>query len=172
VSEEDTGQSRRMRGFERASALLSNRIRTAGESRGFAVSKLLTHWPEVAGPEIAAQTRPVRVSYPPQGMGATLTLLTTGAAAPLIEMQKEALRQRVNACYGYNAVTKIRLTQTAPTGFAEGRAAFAEAPKRPPEPPASSPASRQAVDEVRDPGLRSALEELGRRILSAPKQQG
>ena len=35
--------------------------------------------------------------YGKGGMGATLTLLTTGPMAPMVEMQKERLRERVNA---------------------------------------------------------------------------
>ena len=100
-------------GFKRTASLLEGRIRRAGESRGFAVTRLLTHWDEIAGPDLAAMARPVEVKYGRQNFGATLTLLTDGARAPLVEMQKEQLRQKVNAAYGYNAIAKIRITQTA-----------------------------------------------------------
>ena len=55
--------------------------------------------------------------------------LVQGAAGPMVEMQKEKLRERVNAIYGYNAMSRILLTQTAPIGFAEGQAQFGPAPK-------------------------------------------
>ena len=42
------------RGFTRTATVLSEQLRRAGESRGFAVSRVLTHWAEIAGPEIAA----------------------------------------------------------------------------------------------------------------------
>lgn len=155
---------RRSRGFERAAGLVEARIRAAGESRGFAVAKLLTHWTEVAGPDMARRARPVKVSYPPAGLGATLTLLVTGAEAPFVEMQKEPLRQRVNACYGYNAIARIRLTQTAPQGFAEPQAEFAPAP-----PPVDPAVARAAARGIRDETLRAALEEMGRTILSQAK---
>jgi hypothetical protein len=161
----DVQSSRRNRGFERAAGLVEARIRAAGETRGFAVAKVLTHWAEVAGPDMARRARPVKVSYPPTGgLGATLTLLVRGSEAPFVEMQKEALRQRVNACYGYNAIARIRLTQTAPQGFAEPAAAFVAAP------PLADPAvARKAAEGVRDDGLRAALEEMGRTILSGAK---
>ena len=44
---------RHARGFESAAGLLKQRIRAAGETRGFAVSRLLTHWEEIVGPETA-----------------------------------------------------------------------------------------------------------------------
>ena len=83
------------KGFARTSSLLQGRIRKAGETRGFAVTRLLTHWAEIVGEDTAQIARPVDVKYGRQGFGATLTLLTTGAQAPMLEMQKERLRETV-----------------------------------------------------------------------------
>ncbi len=157
-------ENRRMRGFERASGLVAGRIRTASESRGFAVSRLLTHWAEVAGADIARIARPVEVTYG-RGFGATLTLLTTGANAPMVEMQKDRLREKVNACYGYAAIQKIRITQTAPTGFAEGRAVFEDAPKPVANPAPITGKASEAVRAIGDDGLKEALARLGANIL-------
>ncbi|MFB9148429.1 DUF721 domain-containing protein [Roseovarius ramblicola] len=161
--------TRRSRGFKRTSALLQPSIRRVSEKRGFAQSRLLTHWPEIAGDTIAAIARPVEVSYARQGMGATLTLLTTGAQAPILEMQKETLRERINAVYGYNAISRIRLTQTSPTGFAEGQADFTHrAPKRGPTapPPEVAARARDMAAPVADDDLRAALERLARNVLT------
>ncbi len=164
--------SGRGRGFARAGRLVEARVREAGASRGFAVTRLLTHWAEIAGQEIAAIARPVEVSYGRSGMGATLTLLTTGAHAPILEMQKERLRERVNATYGYAAISRIRITQTAPTGFAEGQADFAPAPvkpaKRRPHQPVGERRARaaQVVEGVENEALKTALETLGANILA------
>lgn len=164
-------QNRRMRGFERASGLVQARVRKAGEARGFAVAKLLTHWAEIAGEEIARVARPVNVSYARGGFGATLTVLTTGAQAPMVQMQCERLRERVNACYGYNAIKRVRVTQTAPTGFAEGQAQFDPAPAQRPAPSAETQAkARRSAAAVEDDGLRAALERLGANILSKETQ--
>lgn len=159
------------RGFKRTATVLTDQIRRVGESRGFAVSRLLTHWAEIAGPEIAQIARPVNISYGKGGFGATLTVLTTGPQAPMLEMQKDRLRERVNAVYGYNAISRIRITQTAPTGFAEGQAQFTPAPKKqekPIDPAVAERAARQAGD-IHDAGLRAALERLGRNVLSRSK---
>lgn len=162
---------RRKRGFERTSSLLSERIRTAGETRGFAVTRLLTHWSEIVGEDTARVALPVKVHYGRQGLGATLTVLTTGANAPMLEMQKEAIRQKVNACYGYAAISMIRLTQTAPTGFAEGQAQFTPAPKQPRRLDPQTQAHAAALSgDVADDGLRAALEALGQNVLSRSKR--
>lgn len=173
MNESAKGVKRRARGFEAAAGLLKNRIRHVGESRGFAVSRLLTHWPEVVGEEIAAMARPVKVGYGRDGFGATLTLLTTGAAAPVLQMQLPKIRDKVNACYGYNAISRVAITQTAPTGFAEGQVEFTPAPRK--EKPAPDPAIRKQAEslsgEVHDPRLRAALEALGEKVLSRPGQK-
>ncbi|WP_299664345.1 DUF721 domain-containing protein [uncultured Ruegeria sp.] len=160
------------RGFKRTATLLNERIRQAGESRGFAVSRLLTHWAEIVGQDIAAIARPVNVGYAKGGFGATLTVLTTGPQAPMLEMQKEQLRDKVNAVYGYNAINRIRITQTAPTGFAEGQASFDHKPK--PAKPAIAPELAAEADKVsravHDEDLRAALERLGRNVLSRQKR--
>ena len=154
-------------GFKQASGLMEPRIRAASEKRGFAVSRLLTHWAEIVGAEMASMARPVDVKYGRQGFGATLTILTTGANAPMLEMQKEKLRQQVNACYGYNAISRIRLTQTAATGFAEGQAQFVAAPKKNNHKnPEIIKSAQKAVSPIADEGLRAALAALGENVLS------
>ncbi|GGG82307.1 hypothetical protein GCM10011415_34990 [Salipiger pallidus] len=156
-------------GFAQASGLMKGDIRRASESRGFAQSRLLTHWEEIAGPDIAAISRPVEVRYGRGGLGATLTLLTTGANAPVLEMQKAALKDKVNAIYGYAAISAIRVTQTAATGFADGKVAFEHRQKRhaPAEPaPKFRAEAHTATEGVADDGLRAALERLGANVIS------
>lgn len=156
--------------FKRTATVLQSRIRKVSEARGFAQSRILTHWLEIVGNDIAEKTRPVEVSYGRGGMGATLTILTTGAQAPMIEMQKEAIRTKVNAVYGYNAIARIRITQTAPIGFAEGQAEFVPKPKDKLRPdPALQEQAKQTARAVTDENLRRALEELGRNVLTKNK---
>ena len=171
---EGQGQrSRRMRGFERASGLVADRIRTAGEARGFAVTRLLTHWDDIAGPDMAALARPVKIGFGREGLGATLTVLTTGAAAPMVQMQLPRLRERVNACYGYNAVSRIAVTQTSASGFAEAQAVFHHETVAPPLPadPAATDAARALAAPFADAELRAALEALAGYVLSRPRHQ-
>ena len=149
---------------------MQSRIRTASETRGFAVTRLLTHWAEIVGEGTATIATPVNVSYGKGGMGATLTVLTTGAQAPMLEMQKEQIREKVNACYGYRAISRVRITQTAPTGFHEGRAAFAPAPPRPKGPDAESQAVAADLSRtIQSDDLRAALAALGANVISKRK---
>lgn len=166
-------QQRRMRGFEAAAGLLRERIRTAGETRGFALARLLTHWAEVVGEEVAQSAQPVKIGYGKGGMGATLTLLVSGATAPVIQMQLPTIREKVNACYGYNAISRIHVTQTATAGFAEAQQAFGHAPKGQSialDPEASGQA-RALSRDVGDENLRGALEALGQKVLSRARSR-
>lgn len=167
ATDPDAPPPRRMRGFEAAATLVAPQLRTGAEKRGFAVARLLTHWPEIVGADTAAHTRPVKVSHG-KGFGATLTLLTDGAHAPLVQMQLPQIRDRVNAVYGFNAVARISLTQTAAHGFAEGQAAFRPAPRHGSGPPA--PDALAAADDLAarfaDPGLAEAMRQLALNRLS------
>lgn len=160
------------KGFQRTSSLLRDKIRKAGETRGFAVTRVLTHWTEIVGQDMAAICKPVDVKYGRQGFGATLTILTTGAQAPMLEMQKERLREKVNAAYGYNAIAHLRITQTAPVGFSEGQVQFE--PRTEPTKvldPKVQTEARQMAAPVGDDGLRDALEKLANNVLSKAKSK-
>jgi len=167
---------RRMRGFERTGGLLQARIRKAGEARGFAVARLLTHWAEIVGQDTARIARPVNVSYGRGAFGATLTVLTTGAQAPMLQADLPRIRERVNACYGYAAIARVRITQTAPVGFAEGQAAFGPADPAPARATTARDGdavakAKTAVAQVDDEALRRALESLGENVLSRAKSK-
>lgn len=161
---------KRGKGFKSAGALLNRRIQAVSESRGFAISRLLTQWESIVGSDMADIARPVDIKYGAKSFGATLTVLTTGANAPQLAMQTETLRDKVNAVYGYNAISRVRVTQTAPTGFAEGKVAFRPAPKpnRTPD-PVHRAAAKTLVRDVTDPGLRAALDRLAQNVLTKTK---
>ncbi|MEL6169357.1 MAG: DciA family protein [Pseudomonadota bacterium] len=169
--EKPDSKRRISRGFRRAGTLAAPDIRQGGEGRGFSVARVLTQWTEIAGEEMASIARPVEISYGRGGLGACLTLLVSGAHAPMIEMQKERLRERVNACYGYNAVRRIRLTQTSSSGASPQ--AFAEEPTpysaAAPNLDACGAEARNVVSDVSDDRLRSALAKLGAHVLAPRK---
>jgi len=159
-------------GFRMTSQLLQTQIREAGESRGFAVSRLLTHWADIVGEDTARISVPVKVGYVKGGMGATLTILTKGANAIMLQQELPKIQERVNACYGYAAISKIRITQTAATGFSEGAIKFESRGSKPPAKISEkkSVRLRKDVAGVEDGGLRSALEALGENVLSRAKR--
>ena len=157
------------RGFVQTGGILGAQIRKASEKRGFAETRLLTHWVEVAGEAVARIAKPVKVSYSRQSIGATLTLLCTGANAPMLQMQLPQIISRVNSCYGYSAISRINITQTAPAGFAEAATPFAQKPAKTQITPQQRDQLDTRVADVADSGLRQALADLGENILTKPK---
>jgi hypothetical protein len=154
--------------FKPASDLLRAKIREIGEARGFSTTRLLTHWPEIVGASVAAVARPLEVRHPRSGKatleGATLTVLALGAAALRLEMEKERIRERVNACYGYNAIAKIKIKQAGPEVFIQGAAAPAPAPV-----PDPSDKVAPLTEGVSNTELRLALAALAANVLSKPR---
>lgn len=149
------------------SGFIDGQIRKAGEQRGFAVMRLLTHWSEIVGEDTARMAKPVDVGYGREGFGATLTVLCSGSTAPLVQQMLPQIREKVNACYGYSAISRVRITQTAPVGFSEGQRTFQPAPAEKPPPPAHVvSASKELANNVESDGLRRALEKLGQNVLA------
>jgi hypothetical protein len=159
-----------MRGFEPAGGLLREPIRKAGETRGFAASRVLTHWDEIVGPDMAALCRPVKVSYGKGGMGATLTVLASGAAAQIVQMRLPQILAKVNAAYGYGAIARIHITQTAAAMPAREPANIVA-----PGPEAMQRAAAvvaQAGGGVANDDLRAALERLAQNVMTRQKGSG
>ena len=151
----------RKNGFKKASVLLKKNIQKASESRGFAQSRVLTHWSEIVGEEISSVSIPTKVSYKTDGLGATLTILTSGSSGPILEMQKEFIRTKINAVYGYNAVQKIKITQSSPLALIrKNENPKSIIPKKNKPKVEISTSLEKAVNEIDDKNLRQALEEL------------
>ena len=136
----------------------------AARARGFATTALLSDWPAIAGRELAQFTMPDRVIWPRRrderveaparghkSEGATLVLRVEGPRAIEVQHRSAQILERVNAYFGYRAVTEMRFVQ-APIRRAKPR----PAPK-PPLPPYSLPKSAGIEDE----GLARALSRLG-----------
>ncbi len=100
------------KGFLQAGSLLEIGLRQSMAKRGFGESRVLTHWAEIVGADIARIAEPLKLNYPKDGFGADLVVLCVGANAPLVQMQIPDIIERVNSCYGYRAITRVKITQT------------------------------------------------------------
>ena len=87
--------------------------------QGFAARELVTRWAEIAGPEIARHSEPLKMQWPRPVEGqpqepATLVLRVEGPMALEIQHSSDALLQRVNRFF--------RLERGGPVGAAAGPA--------------------------------------------------
>jgi hypothetical protein len=84
--------------------------------QGFTSCEIVTHWDEIAGPEIAALAEPIRMQWarsrdPDEAPPATLVLRVEGPAALEIQHMGGVILERVNRYLGWQAVDRIALRQ-------------------------------------------------------------
>jgi hypothetical protein len=162
-------ETRRGRGFASAAVTARKRLSEAASRHGFAEPEVLLRWAEVVGERLSGLCEPIKVTYPRgQGLGATLVVRAPGARAPEVEHMGPQIADRVNQFYGYRAVARIKVVQTAgpAPGFAEDRPAFA-GPAAPTEPDPDAEARAEALTRgIREDTLRTALTRMGAHILS------
>ncbi|WP_157014999.1 DUF721 domain-containing protein [Mesorhizobium xinjiangense] len=134
---------------------------------GLSVS-LVQSWEEIAGPRLAAQTRPERIAWPRRVSDddpfqpATLVVACAGAAALRLQHETGELVARVNAFLGYSAIGRIKIVQ---------KPVDAAGPKARPAPRSLSDSEEarlaSTVDGIEDEALRASLRRLGRSVLGS-----
>ena len=144
------------------SVLLSDVFSDAYAKQGFAARELVTRWAEIAGPEIAAYSEPLKMQWPRPVEGqpqepATLVLRVEGPMALEIQHSSDVILQRVNRFFGWSAVGRLALRQ--------GPLSRRERPRPSPPPDASQIEQvAQTLSSIEDEQLRAALARLGASI--------
>jgi len=130
--------------------------------RGLGEAQLLAEWSAVVGDELAAETLPMKLSFPAGGRrNGVLKLRVTSAAALSVQHREPQILERINGFLGYGAVARLALVQ----GPLPKRIRAAP-PVRRPLTAGEAAALAKRVSQVSDPALKSALERLGAAILS------
>jgi hypothetical protein len=132
------------------------------KAQGFASSELIARWATIAGPEIAAHSEPMKITWP-RAVGeeapepATLVLRVEGPAALEIQHLSAVILERVNRFFGWQAIGRIALRQ-APLRR--------RAPPTPPPPldPAIAARIAASLPAIENEDLRQALARLGAAI--------
>lgn len=148
----------RRNGVRDVGALLPDVGGMAFRRFGFSHSALISRWREVVGPVYARWSVPESLRYPRgQSVGGTLTVRVEGPFALQLQHVSPQLVERVNRILGHNAVAKLKLVQGE----------VPRPPARPAPPPEQgagvanlAPLTQQALDGVKDDGLRAALQDL------------
>lgn len=161
------------RGAVRIADVLKGQFREIFGKHGFAEMRLITHWPEIVGGAFAESTLPVKVSRSRRGHGSILTIQVNGALAPVLQMQTPEIMRRINAYYGYPAITEITLTQTSsvapaiPARQLPRESGIAGSALKP------LPQDVQnSIDGLEDPDLRRAVTALGENVFHRHRQDG
>ena len=112
------------------SALLGAVVGDVFKKQGFASREIVTRWAEIAGPDVAAHSEPLKIQWPQPVEGqqpepATLILRVEGPMALEIQHSSDVILERVNRFLGWNAVGRIALrqaplTRKSPVAAAKG----------------------------------------------------
>jgi hypothetical protein len=159
---------RRGGGLRRLPDLLGRVLDPAARRRGLAEARLLTEWPAIVGPALAAHSQPVRLSHRPDLRGGVLSLHVAGAAALELQHSEPQVLERINGFFGYPAVVRLHLIQ-APLRRPGRRQLPAPSPRLSgAEESAIAAAVAATVEDIADPGLQAALAALGRTLRTRP----
>src|SRR6202451_4433500 len=141
------------------SVLLSDVFSDVYAKQGFAARELVTRWADIAGPEVAAHSEPLKIQWPRPVEGqmqepATLVLRVEGPMALEIQHASDVILQRVNRFFGWSAVGELGPPRSRRTRPAASRA---------PDPEAVADVAK-TLSSVEDEELRAALARLGASI--------
>jgi hypothetical protein len=143
--------------MRRLSTMVDPLIEPAVLKRGFAISRLISHWQDIVG-DMAVWCRPARISFP-QGSqrDGLLKLQIASGRGPQAQAMSAEIINRVNTAFGYQAISHITLVQSLPADVSQ-KPAFSP-------PQISDSADIWTLDEklkhVTSPPLRAALRRLG-----------
>jgi hypothetical protein len=120
---------------------------------GFVQSAVVSRWPEIVGQRYAKVSAPESIRFPVgKKSDGVLTLSVEGAHAPMMQHIAPTLIERVNRFFGYPAVARVQIRQSAATPRPRRKT-----PARTIHQPAELGDSLRSVS---DPELRAVLESL------------
>ena len=132
-------------------------------ARGFAGSDILQFWEDIVGADLARGVVPQKLTFEKDNrMHGTLVVKSAGGAfAMLFEHQKERVMQRINAFFGYPAVSRIKIIQ--------GALKIKSIPQKPVSktiPKDELQALQEKVGIIEDEELRERTFEIGKALLA------
>jgi hypothetical protein len=159
---------RRAKGAQALADLVPDLLDPVLQRRAGLTTALVAAWPEIAGPDYAGRTVPLRSVWSRAdsaldgGGPAILVVAADPAVALMVQHETEALLARVNAFFGYRAIDRIKVERKA-VAVRKSRTVRAE----------PGPVERFKADAlvagVDDEGLRMALARLGANVMAAKR---
>ena len=131
---------------------------TAFKRFGFVQSAIVSRWKEIVGERYSRVSQPESIRFPVgKKSDGTLTVVTSGAHAPMMQHVAPEILERANRFFGYIAVARVVIRQ--------GEVAKAEAAVVRAAPVAVEPVDLgDSLRTVADPELRAVLESLARGV--------
>ena len=160
----DIPQTKPARGFQGRSvgSVLGRITAPVLKKRGFREIDILSHWPIIVGPQLAAWSCPERISRTGRGTqdGAVLTVKVEGAMALEVQHMAPLILERINQHYGAGAIARLNVVQgPLPLDYVK-----AQASRQTPLDEAEIATAEVALQGFENSRLKQALARLGARI--------
>ncbi|MEL6817404.1 MAG: DciA family protein [Pseudomonadota bacterium] len=155
----------RRQGPKQVASLTSKLVDPLLAKRVGMTTALMAAWPEIAGQDIAAQSRPLKIKWPSRASDGefqpgTLIIATNAMAALHLQHETSQIIERVNSFMGYTAITAVKVEQ---------RAVMANQAKRisSSRPLANGDKDKiaKAIKPVENERLQKALKEMGESVM-------
>jgi hypothetical protein len=117
---------RTTKGFKKAASVLDSLTQKGFEKKGFSQSKLITSWTEIVGEQVSNVAKPLKITFPKSGLGATLEIEINGAFGPELALQLDILKEKINRVYGYTAVSRVTMKQSSVLGYNQDKKNLSE----------------------------------------------
>lgn len=139
---------------------------------GYMQIELLSNWEEIVGENLSCYVLPQKISFAKdERTNGTLFLLVFGGAFAMeIENKKLQILQKINAFFGYEALSKIKIMQNNnPQNFLIGKN-IPDKPKKNLVSEKEKTYIDELIKDVDDENLRLKLANLGRAIFNRDKE--
>jgi len=132
---------------------------------GLVGADILRNWEKIVGQALAQNTRPERVKFPPkERSNATLFIKARPGFNTIVQHHAAQIIFRINGHFGFRAVAEVRISKRPfderPTTGTQTSQRILSSRVHPAK--ELSPRMAQLVQNIQDPELRHAFEELGK----------
>ncbi len=157
---------------------IPNLTKKVFQKHGFSSVSLVADWSEVVGASLAVQCQPERLKWPraaqpkagdatpTQATGATLILRTDAAYALEIEYASAQILERINAYFGYRAITTLKIVQGPMIDTGDTTPSITPQRRPPPADPNVVRSVDAAISDIDDEGLKAALTRMRKSVLA------
>ena len=147
----------RLNKMRRLSTMIGPMVATSARERGFAISRIISHWNDIVG-SLSEWCRPTDIHFPRGSRNnGTLKIQIASGRGPQAQAMTKQIIDAVNASFGYRAVDRITIVQSL--------APVSETTKTQTPNVISGGKNIWALDEklknIKSPELRAALRRLG-----------
>lgn len=152
----------RKKQMTRLSKLVDPMIEPSARARGFVLSRLISEWQQIVG-DMANWCQPVEMKFSKgETSNGSLKLAIASGRGPEASLQTQNIISRVNAAFGYAAISRITLVQN----FSQSAPKMAAPPTTKRDPKSDSQNQDvwtldEKLNKVKSPELRAALRRFG-----------